>query len=66
MGDHRLPERVMSGELENAGKRRPGEKQKLWPDCAAEHRRVFGFTADWSTTSLDPGVLVQHCMRRGL
>ena len=26
MGDHRLPKRVMSGELENAGKRGPGGK----------------------------------------
>ena len=26
--DHRLPKRVMSGEGENAGKRRPGEKEK--------------------------------------
>ena len=24
MGDHRLPKRVVSGELENAGKRGPG------------------------------------------
>ena len=28
MGDHRLPKRVMSGELENAGKRGPGGKEK--------------------------------------
>ena len=29
MGDHnRLPKRVMSRELENAGKRRPGGKEK--------------------------------------
>ena len=28
MGDHRLPKRVMSGELENAGKRGPGAKEK--------------------------------------
>ena len=27
-GDHRLPKRVMSGELENAGKRGPGGKEK--------------------------------------
>ena len=66
MGDHGLPERVMSGELENAGKRRPGGKQKEGTDCAAEDRWVFGITADWSIASLDPGVLVQHSMRRGL
>ena len=28
MGDHRLPTRVMSGELESAGKRGPGGKEK--------------------------------------
>ena len=28
MGDHRLSKRVMSGELENAGKRRPRGKEK--------------------------------------
>ena len=28
MGDHRLPKRVMSGELENAGKRGPGGEEK--------------------------------------
>ena len=28
MGDHRLPKRVMSGELKNAGKRGPGGKEK--------------------------------------
>ena len=28
MGDRRLPKRVMSGELDNAGKRGPGEKEK--------------------------------------
>ena len=28
MGDNRLPKRVMSGELENAGKRGPGGKGK--------------------------------------
>ena len=56
----------MSGELKNAGIRRPGGKQKEWTGCGAEDRCVFGITADWSTASLDPGVLVQHSMRRGL
>ena len=28
MGDHRIPKRVTSGELENAGKRGPGGKEK--------------------------------------
>ena len=40
MGDHRLPKRVMSGELESAGK----EKERT--DCVAESRRVFSITGD--------------------
>ena len=27
MGDHRLPKRIMPGELENAGQRGPGGRQ---------------------------------------
>ena len=56
MGDHRLPKRVLSGELENAGKRRPGGKGKYWIDCVAEDRWLFGITRDWSTAALDFGV----------
>ena len=44
MGDHRLPKRVMSGELENAGKRGLGEKEKEWTDCVVKYCRVFGIT----------------------
>ena len=55
MGDHRLP-RVMSGELENAGKRGPGGKEKEWTDCVTDGLRLFGTTGDWSTAALDPGV----------
>ena len=56
MGDNRLPKRVMSGELENAGKRGPGGKEKEWTDCLANDRRLFGITGDWNTAALDPGV----------
>ena len=55
MGDHRLPKRVMSGELENAGKRGPGGKEKEWTDCVADDLRLFGVTGDWKTAALDPG-----------
>ena len=55
MGDHRLPKRVMSGELENAGKRGPGGKEKEWTDCVADDPRLFGVTGDWRTAALDPG-----------
>ena len=41
MGDHRLPKRVMSGELENAGKRGPGGKEKEWTDCVADDLRLL-------------------------
>ena len=57
MGDLRLPKRVMSGGLGNAGKRGPGRKEKEWTDCVAEDRRLFGITGNWSTAAaLDPGV----------
>ena len=46
----------MSGELENAGKRGPGEKEKERTDCVARDLRLFGITGDWSTAALDPGV----------
>ena len=55
LGDHRLPKRVMSGELENAGKRGPGGKEKEWTDCVADDLRLFGVTGDWKTAALDPG-----------
>ena len=56
MGDHRLPKRVMSVELENAEKRGPGGKEKEWTNCVAEDRRIFGITGDWGTTALNPWV----------
>ena len=55
MGDHRLPKRVMAGELENAGKRGPEGEEKEWTDCVAEDLRLFGITGDWNTAALDPG-----------
>ena len=56
MGDNRLPKRVMSGELENTGKRGPGGKEREWTDCVADDFRLFGITRDWSPATLDPGV----------
>ena len=65
MGDRRLPKRVTSGELENAGKHGPEGKEKWRTDCVAEDRRMFGITGDWSTAVLDPGVwyTAQHAKR---
>ena len=54
MSDHRLPKSVMSGELENAGKRGPGRKEKERTDCVAEDLWLFGITGDWNTAALDP------------
>ena len=56
MGDHRLPKRVKSGELESCGQRGPGGKNKEWTDCVVEDRRTFGILEDWSIAALDPGV----------
>ena len=65
MGDHRLPKRVMSGELENAGKRGPGGKEKEWTDCVADDLRLFGVTGDWRTAALDPGAWYNTVLEGG-
>ena len=65
MGDHRLPKRVMSGELENAGKRGPGGKEKEWTDCVADDLRLFGVTGDWRTAALDPGAWYNTVQQEG-
>ena len=56
MGDHRLPKRVLSRELENAGRRGLGGEEKEWTDCLAEARQVFCITRDWSTAVLEPAL----------
>ena len=49
MGGHRLPKRVMSGELENARKHGPGRKENngrtVW-------QRIFGYLASRGTGAL--------------
>ena len=65
MSYHRLPKRVTSGELENAGKRGPGGKEKDWMDCVVDDLRLFGITGDWSTAALDPGVWYSVVHERG-
>ena len=49
-----IPKRVMSGELENAGKRGPGGEEKDWTDCVAEGLRLFDITGDSNTAELPP------------
>ena len=46
MGDQRLPKRVMSGELENAGKRGPGGRIK---SGRTAWRMIFGYLASRGT-----------------
>ena len=56
MGDHRLPKRVVLGELENAGKRGPGGKEKQWTDYATEDQQVFDIIGNRITPARHPGV----------
>ena len=44
MGNHRLPKRVMSGELENVGKR-GHDRRTAW-------QRIFGYLASGGTGTL--------------
>ena len=46
MGDHRLPKRVVSGELENAGKRGPGARRK---SGRTAWQMIFDYLAAWGT-----------------
>ena len=62
MGDHRLPKRVMSGELENAGKRGSGARKK---NGRAAWQRIFGYLASEETgtlphLTLGPGIAVRE------
>ena len=67
MGDHRLPKRVISGELENARQRGPEGEKKEWMDCVEADLLVFGITGDGlEYHRTRPWGLVQHNMRRGL
>ena len=69
MGGRRLPKRVMSGELENAGKRGPGGKEKEWTYCVSEYLWLFGITGGWNNTTtvaaLDPGAWYSTVGDRG-
>ena len=51
MGDHRLPERVMSGGMENAGKRRPGGSIE---NGRAAGQRIVGCLASQRTGASPP------------
>ena len=48
MGDHRLPKRVMSGELENAEKRGPGGRRN---NGRTAWQRVFDYLASRGTSA---------------
>ena len=53
MDDHSLPKRVMSGELESAGKRGPARKEKQRKDYVVKDHLVFGITGESNTAALD-------------
>ena len=56
MGDHRLPKRVMSGELENAGKRGPGGGRKSGQTA---WQMIFAYLASRGTGAL-PHLILGH------
>ena len=67
MGDHRLPKRTTSGELENAGQLVPGGGSLKRMDGL----RGRGSSGVWHHGGFDyrrtrPWGLVQHSIRRGL
>ena len=46
----------MSRELENAGRRGQGGKEKVWTECVTEDLRLFDVEVNCNTAELDPGV----------
>ena len=69
MGDHRLPKRVMSGELENAGKRGPGGKERK--NGRTAWQMIFGYLASRGTGAPPPHLtlgsgIAQHMMKRAV
>ena len=63
MGDHRLPKRAMSGELENAGKRGPGGKEK---NGRTAWQMIFGYLASrgfGASPHLTPGSGIAQYMK---
>ena len=52
MGDHRLPKRVMTAELENAGKRGPGGRRN---NGRTAWQRIFGYLASRRAVHLTLG-----------
>ena len=46
-----LPKRVVFGNLEGAGRRGRGGKEKEWTDCVQSEIRVFGIAGDWKATA---------------
>ena len=58
MGDHRLPKRVMSGELKNAGKRGPGGKEKDKSGRTA-WQMIFSYLASRGTGA-PPHLTLEH------
>ena len=52
MSGGRLPKRTVFGNLDGAGQRGRGGKEKEWTDCVQSGIRAFGKARDWKATAL--------------
>ena len=52
MSGGRLPKRIVFGNLEGAGRRGRGGKEKDWTECVQSDIRAFGMAGDWKATAL--------------
>ena len=59
ISSERLPKRIMFGNLEGAGRRGRGGKEKDWTDCVQSDIRAFGITGDWKTMAFKAEVWVE-------
>ena len=65
MSGGRLPKRIVFGNLEGAGRRGRGGKEKEWTDCVQSDIRAFGIAGDLKATALKAEVWVETVMEGG-
>ena len=65
MSGGELPKRIVLENLEGAGRRGRGGKEKEWTDCAQSDIRAFGITGDWKVTTLKAEVWVDTVTEDG-
>ena len=65
MSGGRRPKRIVFGNLEGAGRRGRGGKEKEWTDCVQSYIRAFSIARYWKATALKAEVWVDTVTESG-